>query len=91
MTRRISMAALALLIAAPLAVQAQEGFHMRVDQSQNAADPDDVPSALSELLRDPIRRADMGAEARRYVESGRGATEASARLVLDLLSGVLTS
>lgn len=43
MIRRISMAALALLIAAPLAVQAQEGFHMRVDQSQNAADPDDVP------------------------------------------------
>jgi len=43
MIRRLSMAALALLIAAPMAVAAQEGFHMRVDQSQNAADPDDVP------------------------------------------------
>lgn len=55
------------------------------------AEPDDVPSVLSALLRDPIRRSDMGAEGRRYVESGRGATEASARLVMDLLSGVLTS
>jgi len=55
------------------------------------AEPDDVPSVLSALLRDPIRRTEMGAEARRYVESGRGATEASARLVVDLLSGAFTS
>jgi len=37
------MAALALLIAAPLAAQAPPGWQMRVDQSTNAADPDDVP------------------------------------------------
>lgn len=47
--------------------------------------PEDVPTVLSELLGDPRRRADMGAAARQYVESGRGATEASVRLVLDLL------
>jgi len=41
MMRRISMAALALLIAAPLAAQVPTG--MRVDRSTNAADPDDVP------------------------------------------------
>lgn len=55
------------------------------------AEPDEVPSVLSALLRDPSRRADMGAKARRYVEGGRGATEASARMVLDLLSGALTA
>lgn len=43
MIRRISMAALALLIAAPLAAQTTDGLSMRVDRSQNAADPDDVP------------------------------------------------
>ena len=51
------------------------------------AEPDLVPSILSGLVGDPSRRAEMGAEARRYVESGRGATEASALLVLGLLSG----
>ena len=40
MFRRFSMAALALLIAAPVAAQ---DFRMRVDKSTNAADPDDVP------------------------------------------------
>ena len=48
-------------------------------------EPDLVPSILSGLAGDPGRRADMGAEARLYVESGRGATEASARLVVGLL------
>jgi hypothetical protein len=41
MIRRISMAVLALLIAVPVA--AQSDFHLRVDRSTNAADPDDVP------------------------------------------------
>jgi hypothetical protein len=41
MIRRITMAALALLIAAPLA--AQDGLQLRVDRSENANDPDDVP------------------------------------------------
>jgi 3-deoxy-D-manno-octulosonic-acid transferase len=48
-------------------------------------EPDLVPSILSGLVGDPGRRADMGAEARLYVESGRGATEASAHLVVGLL------
>lgn len=43
MIRRISLAALALLIAAPLAAQAPDGWQLRVDRSTNAADPDDVP------------------------------------------------
>lgn len=43
MTRRIFVAMLALLLAMPLAVQAQDGFQLRVDRSTNAADPDDVP------------------------------------------------
>jgi len=43
MIRRLSMAALAVLLATPLAVQGQEDFVMRVDRSTNAADPDDVP------------------------------------------------
>lgn len=43
MIRRLSMAALAVLIALPAAVQGQEGHMMRVDRSTNAADPDDVP------------------------------------------------
>ena len=43
MIRRISLAALALLIAVPLAAQAPEGWQLRVDRSRNAADPDDVP------------------------------------------------
>ncbi|MGY8779749.1 MAG: hypothetical protein ACKVIN_16715 [Longimicrobiales bacterium] len=40
MIRRFSMAALALLIAVPLAAQ---DLQLRVDKSTNAADPDDVP------------------------------------------------
>jgi hypothetical protein len=49
--------------------------------------PEEVAPVLADLLADSQRRADMGAGARLYVESGRGATEASARLVLDLLDG----
>ena len=41
MTRRILMAFLTLMIAAPLA--AQTGLQLRLDRSTNAADPDDVP------------------------------------------------
>ena len=43
MIRRISMAALALLIAVPMTVQAQDGLRLRVDRATNASDPDDVP------------------------------------------------
>ena len=42
MFRRLSMAALALLLAAPLSAQV-DGLQVRVDRSTNAADPDDVP------------------------------------------------
>ncbi|NNK48248.1 MAG: hypothetical protein HKP01_05185 [Gemmatimonadetes bacterium] len=56
------------------------------------AEPDGVASALSELMSDRKRRDETGAEARRYVESGRGATAASVRLVTDLLgAGIPTS
>jgi len=48
-------------------------------------EPDRVVSEISLLMDDPGRRAEMGAAARTYVEEGRGATEASARLVMDLL------
>ena len=44
MIRRISLAALALLIAAPLAAQAPAGLKLRLDHSMNAEDPDDVPN-----------------------------------------------
>jgi hypothetical protein len=43
MIRRLSAAVAALLIAAPLAAQAPDGWQTRVDRSTNAADPDDVP------------------------------------------------
>lgn len=43
MMRRLSMFAMALLVAAPLAAQVPAGWQMRVDQSTNPADPDDVP------------------------------------------------
>ena len=43
MIRRISMTALALLIAAPLAAQAPAGMQLRTEGSTDAADPDDVP------------------------------------------------
>jgi 3-deoxy-D-manno-octulosonic-acid transferase len=50
------------------------------------APPAEVAGAIDSLLRDPERRVRMGESARLYVESGRGATEASVRMVLDLLA-----
>lgn len=47
MIRRISMAALALLVAAPVAAQS---FQVRVDASTNANDPDDVPEVTLETM-----------------------------------------
>ncbi len=44
MTRRILMAFLALMIAAPLAAQTSAGLQLRLDRSTNANDPDDVPT-----------------------------------------------
>jgi hypothetical protein len=44
MTRRILMAFLALIIAAPLAAQTSAGLQLRLDHSTNAEDPDDVPT-----------------------------------------------
>jgi hypothetical protein len=47
--------------------------------------PDRIAPALSDLIAAPERRVAMGTAARRYVEEGRGAAKASARLVLDLI------
>ena len=44
MIRRISLAALALLIALPVAAQAPAGLQLRLDRSTSAEDPDDVPN-----------------------------------------------
>ena len=44
MTRRILMAFLASIIAAPLAAQTSAGLQLRLDHSTNAQDPDDVPT-----------------------------------------------
>lgn len=54
MIRRISMAALALLLVLPLSVGAQE-MQMRVDRSTNASDPDDVPDVTIEQVGDDFR------------------------------------
>jgi len=54
MIRRISMAALALLLVLPLTVGAQE-MQMRVDRSTNASDPDDVPDVTIEPVGDDVR------------------------------------
>lgn len=43
MIRRLSLVALALLLAVPAAIHAQDNLTIRVDRSTNAADPDDVP------------------------------------------------
>lgn len=49
MLRKLSMTALALLVAAPLAAQ---DLQMRVDKSTNAADPDDVPEVTITRMGD---------------------------------------
>ncbi|MEX1258013.1 MAG: hypothetical protein WEG36_10370 [Gemmatimonadota bacterium] len=43
MTRALSITLLALVFSGPVAAQAPAALMMRVDQSNNAADPDDVP------------------------------------------------
>jgi hypothetical protein len=48
------MAALALILALPPTVGAQE-MHMRVDRSTNAADPDDVPDVTVTRMGDDFR------------------------------------
>ncbi|MDP2471880.1 MAG: glycosyltransferase N-terminal domain-containing protein [Candidatus Palauibacterales bacterium] len=57
---------------------------MRRDAAAEAP-PEGVPALLESLLADPRRRREMGAAGRDYVESGRGAGDASARLVMELL------
>jgi hypothetical protein len=52
MIRRLAFALLAVLVAAPLAAQAPEGLLMRVDRSNNAADPDDVPEVTITAVED---------------------------------------
>lgn len=43
MIRRIVLTLIAVLVASPIVAQTPEGIMMRLDQSTNAADPDDVP------------------------------------------------
>lgn len=43
MMRRLSMVALTMALAAPLAAQAPAGWQMRIDRSTNPSDPDDNP------------------------------------------------
>lgn len=44
MLRRFVFIALIAFVAAPLTAQAPEGWRVRIDQSQNAQDPDDTPN-----------------------------------------------
>jgi hypothetical protein len=44
MIRRVTLAVLLGLLVAPLAAQSTDGWMVRVDQSQNASDPDDTPN-----------------------------------------------
>ena len=50
MLRRLSLAALALLVAVPLAAQAPAGTMMRVDKSADPADPDNTPDVKVERV-----------------------------------------
>jgi hypothetical protein len=54
MIRQVSMAVLALLVALPLAAQAPAGWQMRVDQSTNPSDPDDVPEVTVRSIADGL-------------------------------------
>ena len=46
MLQSVFMLILTALLVAPLAAQAPEGWQVRIDRSQNAADPDDVPNLM---------------------------------------------
>lgn len=52
MMQRIALGALALLLAAPVAVQAQADMKLRVDRSTRADDPDDVPDVTIKAVGD---------------------------------------
>ena len=52
MLRRISLAILALTIAAPTMAQSTDALKVRVDRSTNSADPDDVPDVTLESAGD---------------------------------------
>ena len=52
MQRTAFMLALMALLVAPLAAQAPDGWEVRVDRSQNAADPDDVPELIVMAMGD---------------------------------------
>jgi hypothetical protein len=52
MIRALSVVLLAFAVAAPVAAQAPEGIMMRVDQSTNPQDPDDVPEVTITAVGD---------------------------------------
>ena len=54
MIRRLTLATVALLLAVPLSLQAQD-LQMRLDQSINAADPDDVPNVTLTNVGDGVQ------------------------------------
>lgn len=54
MIRRFSMVALGLLIVGPVAAQAPDDLSLRVDESQNANDPDDVPEVTINAVANGI-------------------------------------
>ena len=49
-------------------------------------EPDEAAPAIGSLLDDPARRLEMGQIGREFVEGGRGAAEASAELIVRLIS-----
>lgn len=52
MIRGLTMAAVAVLVAAPISAQAPAGWQMRVDHSTNPSDPDDVPEVTVRSIAD---------------------------------------
>lgn len=55
MFRRFSVAALTVAFALPVGAQTPDGLNVRVDQSQNASDPDDVPDVTITQVDDGIQ------------------------------------
>lgn len=65
----------------------REAEALRREGGARAVAGEELEAALSELVERPELRRRMGEAARRTVEEGAGAAEASARLVAELLTG----
>jgi 3-deoxy-D-manno-octulosonic-acid transferase len=64
---------------------------LKAGSAASADTQDTLARSIAAWLQDPALAAEEGAEARRIVERGLGAAEASAQLVLDLLGKTATS